>query len=127
MKIVLISFQNSIARWMKTVLAPAGVDTDQFKAHSARYAAASAAKSAGVSLKDIMTMADWSRENTFTRFYYEPVGKTVWSSSSQYTCILKVRTLFVALKDTVMYAGLPRHGIEGLTRISMICCATRIP
>lgn len=64
---------SSIARWMKTVLSSAGVDTDQFKAHSTRAAAASAAKSAGVSLKDIMTMADWSRENTFTRFYHKPV------------------------------------------------------
>ena len=61
---------------MKTVLASAGVDTDQFKAHSTRSAAVSAATSAGVSLKDIMTMADWSRETTFTHFYYKPVGQT---------------------------------------------------
>ena len=26
-----------------------------------------------------------------------------------------------------MYAGLPRHGIEGLARIIMIRCETRIP
>ena len=64
---------SSIARWMKTVLASAGVVTDQFKAHSTRSAATSAAKSAGVSLRDIMTMADWSRESTFTRFYHKPV------------------------------------------------------
>ena len=57
---------SSIARWMKTVLAYAGIDTDHFKAHSTRAAAASAAKSAGVSLRDIMSMADWSRESTFT-------------------------------------------------------------
>ena len=50
---------SSIARWMKTVLTAAGVNTEQFKAHSTRAAAASAAKSAGVSLQDIMTMADW--------------------------------------------------------------------
>ena len=42
---------SSIARWMKTVLASAGVDTDRFKAHSTRAAAASAAKSAGVFVK----------------------------------------------------------------------------
>ena len=75
---------SSIARWMKTVLASAGVDTDQFKAHSTRSAATSAAKSAGVSLRDIMTMADWSRESTFTPFYHKPVvqsefGQTVLS------------------------------------------------
>lgn len=58
---------------MKTVLASAEVDTDQFKAHSTRSAAA---KSAGMLLKDIMTMADWSRATTFTRFFYKQVGQT---------------------------------------------------
>lgn len=64
---------SSIAHWMKTVLASAEVDTDQFKAHSTRSAAV---KSAGVLLKDIMTMADWSRATTFTRFFYKQVGQT---------------------------------------------------
>ena len=63
----------SIARWMKSVLASTGVDTDQFKAHSTRAAAASAAKAPGVSLKDIMSMADWSHESSFIRFYHKPV------------------------------------------------------
>lgn len=38
----------AIARWMKTVMGSAGIDTDQFKAHSLRAAATSAAKTAGV-------------------------------------------------------------------------------
>ena len=40
---------------MKTVLASAGVDTEQFKAHSTRSVATSAAKFAGVLLRDITT------------------------------------------------------------------------
>ena len=60
---------SSIAHWMKTVLAATGVNMEQFKDHSTRAAANSSAKSAGVSLKDIMTMTDWSREHTFTRFH----------------------------------------------------------
>ena len=68
---------SSIARWMKTVLAAAGINTEQFKAHSTRAAAASAAKSAGVSLKDIMTMADWSREHIFTQVYHKPVEQAL--------------------------------------------------
>jgi hypothetical protein len=93
-------YSSSIARWIKTVLASAGVDTEQFKAHSTRAAAASAAKSAGVSLKDIMTMADWSRESTFTRFYHKPVVQTEFDQVVLSTHII-VRTLFVAFKDTL--------------------------
>ena len=48
-------------------------DTDQLKAHSTRAAAASATKAAEVSLKDIKSMADWSRESTFIQFYHKPV------------------------------------------------------
>ena len=77
---------SSIARWMKTVLASAGVDTDQFKAHSTRSAAASAAKSAG-----------WADR--------------VWSSCSQYTCILSLahgeNVICCFERYTVMYVGLP--------------------
>ena len=77
----------SIARWLKTVLASAGIDTGHFKAHSTRAASASAAKSVGVSTKDIMSTADWSRENTFTKFYHKTImqptfGQAVLSKHS---------------------------------------------
>lgn len=39
---------SSIARWLKTVLDVAGIDTTIFKAHSTRGAAVSAAKNLGV-------------------------------------------------------------------------------
>ena len=111
----------TIARWMKSVLASAGIDTNQFKAHSTRAAAASAAKSAGLSLPDIMAMADWSRASTFTRFYDKPTirskfGQAVLSSKHFHG----KNVIFYFKRYTVMYAGLPRHGIEGLTRIRMI-------
>ena len=48
----------------------AGIDTSIFKALSCRGAAASAAKDHGVAVADIMKTADWSRETTFTRYYY---------------------------------------------------------
>ena len=98
---------------MKTVLASAEVDTDQFKAHSTRSAAA---KSAGVLLKDIMTMADWSRETTFTHFW---LGSLV----EQFSVHMLPRgenIIHCFERYAIMYAGLPRHGIEGLARISMI-------
>ena len=61
-----------IAHWIKKLLEEAGVDTNVFKAHSVRGASATAALSKGVSLSDILSTTDWSKESTFRRFYYRP-------------------------------------------------------
>ena len=66
----------TIARWIKTALSKAGVDTTIFKAHSVRGAATSAAAEAGVSIPEILEAADWSNRSTFERFYYRPQSKT---------------------------------------------------
>ena len=58
---------STIARWLKTYLANAGVDTASFQAHSVRGAAAS-----GMTVADILTAADWSSEGTFQHFYCRP-------------------------------------------------------
>ena len=57
-----------IAHWIKHVLSEAGVDTRVFKAHSARGASVSAAKSKGVGIPDILEMVDWSRDTTSGSF-----------------------------------------------------------
>ena len=59
-----------IAHWIKDILYGAGVDTRVFKAHSVQGASVSTAKNKGVSLSDILNMADWSQDTTFRRFYY---------------------------------------------------------
>ena len=59
----------TIARWIKAVMVSAGIDTSVFKAHSVRGAAATNAYIAGVSLSQILKMADWSNEHTFRRHY----------------------------------------------------------
>lgn len=61
---------TSIGRWLKDILHEAGVNTEVFKPHSTRSASSSTAKRCGVSVKDILDAADWSRESTFNRFYY---------------------------------------------------------
>ena len=75
----------TISRWIRNMLVKAGVDSN-FKAHSTRAASTSAAKNRGVTTKDIMCAADWSRESTFQRFYYKPVdnsfGKAVLQAAS---------------------------------------------
>ena len=61
--------QNSVARWLKTVLHLAGVDTSTFTAGSVRSASASKAKEQGAPIHQIMDMGGWTRESTFSKFY----------------------------------------------------------
>ena len=50
----------TISRWIRNMLVKAGVDSN-FKTHSTRAASTSAAKNRGMTTKDIMCAADWSR------------------------------------------------------------------
>ena len=59
----------TIARWIKTVMHAAGIDTTVFKAHSVRGAATTKAYTSGAPLAQILKMADWSNERTFRRHY----------------------------------------------------------
>ena len=63
---------STLARWMKETLTEANVDTSIFKAHSLQGTAATAAVAAGISLPQILTLADWSSPSTFNKFYYCP-------------------------------------------------------
>ena len=49
------------------------MDTDVFKFHSTRAAAASAAKVQDVPLDQILEAAGWCKEETFSKFYDKPV------------------------------------------------------
>ncbi len=59
---------STLARWTKSLLQLAGI----FTAHSLRGAATTEALNQGVSISDILAMADCSQESTFARFYYKP-------------------------------------------------------
>ena len=59
----------TIARWIKTVMHSAGIDTSVFKAHSVRGAATTKAYTTGVPLAQILKIANWSNERTFCRHY----------------------------------------------------------
>ena len=63
---------DSIARWIKIVLAASGIDTKQFKAHSSRSAAVSACVPY-LPVQDIVKRAGWSNEQTFQKFYNKPI------------------------------------------------------
>ena len=72
---------TTLARWVKSTLAEAGIDTTKFKAHSSRSASSSAAYEARVALPDIMEAADWSTVSTFTKFYHRPVCKSSFANA----------------------------------------------
>ena len=64
---------STLARWLKSLLDKAGIDTSIFEAHSTRSTAASAAANTGITTIDILKAADWSGETVFTKFNYKPL------------------------------------------------------
>lgn len=72
---------STIARWLKSCLQKAGVDTTIFKAHSTRAASVTRAAMAGVTVEDILQAADWSGRGVFQRFYYRPKHSTTYGST----------------------------------------------
>ena len=55
----------TIARWIKTLIHQAEVG-DEFRAHSVRGAAVTAASMHSMSVSNILCVADWSSDSTFT-------------------------------------------------------------
>ena len=64
---------SSISRWLKNVLQLSVIDTSRFSAHSTRSTSSTLAANCGVSISDIMKVADWSRAGTFKKFYQGPI------------------------------------------------------
>ena len=68
--------KHTIARWIKTVMAKAGVDTNVFRPHSTRGAAVSKANTAAVPITEILSSAGWSSARTFATYYNKPLYTT---------------------------------------------------
>lgn len=64
---------QTLARWIKTVLQWSGIDVSVFKPHSTRHAASTAAFQSGVNLDEILKKAGWSNAETFKKFYFKHV------------------------------------------------------
>lgn len=67
--------RETVSRWVKSTMKAAGIDTTVFKAHSCRAASTSAAKTAGLPLRDIIASAGWHNAETFARFYCRSVQR----------------------------------------------------
>ena len=77
----------TLSQWVKKCLLEAGIDSQVFKAHSKRGAATSAALRAGISIPEIVRLADWTKGTTFKTFCYRPlwnacVGRSVLFSAA---------------------------------------------
>lgn len=61
---------STIAKWLKTCLKNAGVDTTSFQTHSVHGASTSKAAFSAIMVVNILTAADCSSEGTFQCFYH---------------------------------------------------------
>ena len=68
--------KRTISRWLTTVLALSGIDTNKFKAHSYRGAGLSAAYAKGVPIEKIIAHGNWKDAGTFRRHYSAPPEDT---------------------------------------------------
>ena len=67
---------STIGRWIRTVMASAGINCDKYKAHSVRSAASSKANRCNVPIDSILQVAGWSNAKTFAQFYSKNVEGT---------------------------------------------------
>lgn len=70
---------SSLGRWLKTVLAKAGVNVSKFTAHSTRSASSAKAKAMGASVSEIMSCGNWKNTSTWETFYNKPIEQGVTS------------------------------------------------
>ena len=71
---------STIARWLKSCLHQAGVDTSIFKAHSTRAASSTKAAMTGMTVEEVVQAADWSGKGVFQKFYYRPKHSLAYGS-----------------------------------------------
>ena len=64
---------RTISRWVKSIMALAGIDINLYSPHSFRSASSSKASHAGISLSSIMQKAGWSCKSTFVDHYLRNV------------------------------------------------------
>ena len=70
--------RSTVARWIKSAIQEAGVG-EQFSAHSIRGAVSTAAHMRGMSMSDVLNVADWTSDvfKTFIGLYTEHGQKSL--------------------------------------------------
>ena len=67
--------RDTLARWTLRTLKEAGVNTNDYAAHSTRGAMASKARLLGISVRNILVHAGWKTQRNFARHYNRRVEK----------------------------------------------------
>ena len=80
----------TIARWIKTGLSKAGIDTSIFKTYLICSASTSAAADATFSVSEITEAADWSSASVLEKFYYRPHRSSSFQSLNIFFCFKPV-------------------------------------
>lgn len=68
--------RDTLSRWLRTVMATSGINTEQFKAHSCRSATHSKASQNFVPIDIILQAGGWSNARTFQMFYNREQNST---------------------------------------------------
>ena len=74
----------TIAGWLVRMMKEAGLDTSEFRAHSTRGASTSKAEAMGLSCKEILNMAKWSKISTFYKHYRKQIVKKALPASANF-------------------------------------------
>ena len=67
---------STIARWLKQAITASGIEPG-FCAHSTRGASSTAAVMNGITIREVMERAGWSRQDTFCKHYYRPTEQAL--------------------------------------------------
>ena len=81
--------RDTLSRWIKSVLKLSGIDTSIFTAHSVRSANTSAALSRDVPIDEIIKLAGWTGEKTFTKFYCRVATRDVAETGNFANALLR--------------------------------------
>lgn len=68
--------RQTLARWLKSVLHLAGIDTTRFSAHSYRGAGLSKAYQKGATIEQVVAAGNWSSPHIFKTYYNAPSYET---------------------------------------------------
>ena len=67
------AYEHTISRWVKEVMAEAGIDVSKYHTHSCRSAASTGALYKWVHIEDILKQGNWSNLETFKKFYFKNI------------------------------------------------------
>ena len=73
--------KSTLARWIKCIMGNAGINIEQFGAHSCRSASTSSAAVKGLQLDTIIRAAGWKSASTFRKFYLKTIEEPCLSDN----------------------------------------------